>query len=241
MFDDVSKSIYPFNAPLEGVVRWPYQDILGLCTTGIGCLIEPVGLALPIRWEGSPDAATIRREWGQVDRMKPALHFKQYEKASSLRLTDSGVTQLLEGRALDFETVLRKYLPDWDNWPADAQLAVMGMAWACGPAFPRKFTNFARYANARDWVNAAKCAKIKEEGNPGIVPRNKQIALCLANAAAIDSPEGYATPALYWPGPVLDVAQPTIEQAEEAREAYAVFSIDDCGLTGHCHELAQAA
>jgi|SRR6478609_1545868 len=241
MFKDVSDSLLKFNAPLEGVVAWPYQDILGLVTVGIGCLIEPVGLALPLHWDGSPDAATIRQEWTRVNSLKPAMHFNQYKSASSLRLTDSGVQDLLAHRALDFEATLRKWFPDWDNWPADAQMAALGMSWACGPAFPRTFTNFAHYANVRDWANAAKCAKIREQGNPGIVPRNKQIALCLANAAAIDSPDGYATPALYWPGPVLDAPNPTGEQAEEAAAALAAFSIEDCGLTGHCHELAQAA
>lgn len=244
MHQSVVDALLPFNKPLEGCVAWPYQDILGLVTVGIGCLIEPVDLALPLKWEGNPSAAVIRAEWARVNALPKGMHFNRYRAASTLRLTEAGIVGLLTQRALGFEVVLRKYFPEWDDWPADAQLAVMAMAWACGPGFPKKFLNFARYALDRDWINAAKCAGIKTAGNPGIVPRNAQVQLCLANAAAIDNPGGYATPALYWPGPVLDEAKPNPEDMDHyplvalARNALETFSINDCGLTGHCHDLA---
>ncbi len=71
--------------------------------------------------------------------------------------------------------------------------------------------------------------------NPGVVPRNAQIKACLANAAAIDSPDGYATPALYWPGHVEDARAVTLPPAAEAAAQLAGFDINECGLTGSCH------
>lgn len=240
MYDSARDALFDFNAPLEGVILWPYQDILGLVTVGIGCLIEPVGLALGVSWIGAPDGATIRREWEKVNAMAKGMHFNQYKAASSLRLTNAGVEMLLASRAADFESTLRKYFPDWDTLPADAQLAIMGMAWACGAGFPRTFSNFTRAINARQFDIARQCAKIREDGNPGIVPRNKQVALCLANAAAIDNGEDYGTPALYWPGTVPDAPDEHHTLAGEAQAAVAAFSIDSCGITGHCHELEAA-
>jgi hypothetical protein len=45
------------TAPLEGVCTWPYLDSRGLVTTGIGDLVDPIELALPLPWhraDGSP-------------------------------------------------------------------------------------------------------------------------------------------------------------------------------------------
>lgn len=240
MYDSVRDALFDFNAPLEGVVHWPYQDILGLVTVGIGCLIEPVGLALTVPWLGHPDAGVIRAEWAKVNAMAKGMHFAQYEHASSLRLNDNGVEMLLAARAADFEVTLRKYFANWDTLPADAQLAIMGMAWACGAGFPRTFTNFTRAINARNFTVAAQCAKIREDGNPGIHPRNLAVQLCLANAAAIDTGEDYGTPALYWPGVASDAPQEHHDLASEAADALARFSIDSCGITGHCHKLEAA-
>lgn len=254
-YASVLQSLLRFNKPLEGEVLWPYQDILGLVTVGIGCLIENqtgdrAALALSVPWIGSPTPRTIREEFAKVDAYPKAMHFNRYRDACSLRLTEDGVLDLLETRAEQFESVLLAGFPGWEDWPADAQLGVLGMSWACGPGFWRTFKSFTAFANKRDWTNAAKCAGIRTAGNPGIVPRNAQVALCFANAAEIDSPDGYGTPALYWPGHVAPaVAQDTdprelplsVIAARAAEDALQRFDIDQCGLTGHCHELAVAA
>lgn len=232
--------IFPtFTRPLEGEVLWPYQDVLGLVTVGYGCLIEPVSLALPLKWEGDLSPGQVRAEWAKVNALPKAMHFARYKAASTLRLTEQSADELLDHRMLDFEVTLQKYFPAWDDFPADAQLAAMAMAWACGAGFPKTFTNFTRFANMRDWSGAAKCAAIRTDGNPGIVPRNAQVQLCLANAAAIDD-GNFGTPALYWPGPVKGAEMPSTDPTDVplhvvAQMALAKFSIDACGLTGHAH------
>ena len=79
----------------------------------------------------------------------------------------------------------KNHFPGWRDFPADAQLGICSMAWACGPGFPAIFKNFAGFANKNDWVNAAKCAKIREAGNPGIKPRNEKNQKCFANAVVV--------------------------------------------------------
>ena len=234
--------IFPtFTKPLEGCVLWPYQDILGLVTIGYGCLIEPEALAAAIPdWVGSPSPAEVARQWNLVNAFPKAMHFARYENACTLRLTQEGVDHLLESRMQTFSGTLQHYFPAWDRFPADAQLGILAMAWACGAGFPATFTNFSRFANQRDWKNAARCATIKEAGNPGIHPRNLQVALCLQNAADIDDGD-YGTGALYWPNPVREALPPDADPKNiplhvEAATALANFNVHALGLTGHAHE-----
>jgi GH24 family phage-related lysozyme (muramidase) len=251
MYDSVIESFPKLTAPLEGCILWPYQDILGLVTIGYGCLIDPAALASTVQdWmlEGTSDLPTppqVAHEWGKVKAMQKALHFARYKDSCRLRLSMGGVNALLQARMQSFEGTLRHYFPEWDTFPADAQLAIMAMAWACGAGFPKTFVNFTRFALKRDWANAAKCAKIREDGNPGVHPRNLQVQLCLANAAAIDDLSGLPTPALYWPNPVRDAVAPDSDPANIplhvlAAEAIGSFNVYDSGLTGHAHS-AEAA
>lgn len=243
MWKSVVDVLPAFTRPLEGCVLWPYQDVLGLVTIGYGCLIEPEALAAAVAgWVGSPSLGTIALEWNKVNAFPKAMHFARYEQACSLRLSQAGVDALMQQRMQLFEGTLRHYFPAWDTFPADAQLAIMAMAWACGAGFPKTFVTFAHFVLKRDWANAAKCAKIREDGNPGVHPRNLQVQLCLANAAAIDDGD-QGTGALYWPGPVLDAAAPSADPAliplhVQAAEALANFNVYDLGLTGHAHQEA---
>lgn len=238
--------IFPsFTAPLEGRVLWPYQDILGLVTIGYGCLINPEMLAAAVKgWVGNPSPGDIAREWNKVKALPKAMHYNRYRDACSLRLTDEGVNDLLRLRMEVFEGTLRHYFPDWDTFPADAQLAIMAMAWACGAGFPVEFKTFTAFVLKRQWTNAALCAKIREQGNPGVHPRNLQVQLCLANAAAIDDGV-YGSPALYWPGVVRDEVAPDSDPSHIplrvlAAKALANYDVNALGLTGHAH-VAEAA
>ncbi|HEY2407146.1 MAG TPA: hypothetical protein VGI10_14140 [Polyangiaceae bacterium] len=204
-----------FTKPLEGDVLWPYLYVLGLVTVGY------VNLALGLPWtkrDGSPaNSDFVRSQWSAL-KAQPALakmHYKYAANASELRLSEDAAGALLRARMQSFEATLCKYFPTWDTFPADAQLGCMSMAWACGPGFPAIFKTFTQFANARDWPNAAKCAAIRTDGNPGIVPRNAQNALCFANAATAMS-RGLPVDELYWPG--------TVPEAQEADDALRVLA-----------------
>ncbi len=91
------------------------------------------------------------------------------------------------------------------------------MAWAVGDGFPAIFKNFTRFANQHDWGAAVACCRIKEVGNPGVVPRNRRNELCFENAAAVLERSSAARGVLYWPeraSEVLDRAQVAASRPE---------------------------
>lgn len=242
IYTSVTDAFPIVTRPLEGCVLWPYLDVFGLATVGFGCLCNTVAEFEKIDWVEDPSPAFVAAEFEKLKRMPKALHWRQYERATNLRMTRESADRLLSSRATDFASYMQQhYFSDYENWPADAQLSTLLMSWACGPGYPGIFKTFTSFAKKRQWTQALACAAIKvgtpghSDYNPGIVPRNAQVALCLRNAADIDSPDGYGTPALYWPGVVKDAAAP-LEQ--HAAASVATFAALDCGLTGHCHELA---
>lgn len=206
-----------FTRPLEGCVLWPYLDCLGLVTVGYGCLIDPEPMAAPLTWLGNPSAGTVAQQWMALKARQDlkTRHFNYAAPLTTLRLDQPGADALLDQRMELFEGTLKHYFPSWDSWPADAQLAVMAMAWACGAGYPAKFPNFTTFARVSDWLNAAKCAEINATGNPGIVPRNKQVQLCLANAASSQA-QGLDPERLFWPAAASDSHEPLAQEAGAA-------------------------
>jgi hypothetical protein len=203
---------HEFSEPLEGRVSSMYLDILGLVTVGVGNLIDTPGqaIALPFVHEKTGERATaaeIAEAWralkGRQDLSK--LHWKYAAALNDLRLTDRAIDELVLGKLESNARHLQKnYFRDFATWPADAQLAALSMAWAMGPDFPRKFGNWTKFALLQDWVSAKACCKIRETGNPGVVPRTRQNEKCHDNAASVAASGGLLDPAeLFWPATVL--------------------------------------
>lgn len=204
MHQSVLGAFVKFSVPLEGSVPSLYADIKGLLTVGIGCLVDPVSLALPLPWvmpDGSPASREeIAKQWHVVKtQANPRLHWRYAAGLSTMRLTEEGILKVADERLLANEATMRKHFHNWDGLPADAQLCCCSMTWAVGAGFPEIFTNFTRLINAGDFGGASEACSIKTEGNPGVVPRNAANKLCLANArkaAAL----GYPASQLFWPG-----------------------------------------
>jgi GH24 family phage-related lysozyme (muramidase) len=221
MHESVLKSWAKYTEPFEGRVYCMYQDILGLITTGCGNLIDgskskmpaPWAPALALPWkhaDGTPATGDeIRAAWLAL-KAQPKLakrHWKYAAALNDLRLSDEDIDALVAVVLKRNEIQLKKAFPDWDNWPADAQLGALSMAWACGSGFPRIFKRFTASANAGRWEAAAVECKISEVStrpdgtkvpNPGTIPRNRANALCFRNAATVvenDMPRGQ----LWWP------------------------------------------
>lgn len=196
----VEAGFVPFSAPLEGVVPWMYLDVKGLVTVAIGNLIDPVRLALGIPFQhpdGRPATADeIRGEWISVkNRVALAKQgHRAAEHVTTLRLTDEGVQQVVSRTLATFEAELRRTYPEWDSWPADAQLATLAMAWACGTGFGRTFKRLHTALLAQDWATASQQCQISTKGNAGIVPRNRAMKQLYFLAAALGCDE-----TLHWP------------------------------------------
>lgn len=195
----VAAAFTSFTSRFEGVVSFMYLDVLGLVTTGIGNLIDPSGLALDLPWRAADGRLATRREiaaeWMNV---KSRQDMKMqggmaYRSVTKLRLDGTGIDMLVARKLAQNEAELRRRFPDFDSWPADAQLATHSMAWACGPAF--RFPKLGEALLQRDFRQAAEECHMNEDGadrikgtaddNRGLAPRNVANKILYKNAACV--------------------------------------------------------
>lgn len=175
--DSVRDAFVAFSTKFEGCVSWMYLDVKGLVTVAIGNLIDPMSMALnlPFVDKTSGDAAVpagIAAEWNQVKNHPTAAKqgHRVLEAVTRLRLTPDGIQKVVLNKFDLNDSILKSRFPDWDSWPAAAQLATHSMAWACGPAF--HFVSLADSLRKGDFVSAAKQCHMDTTNNPGLVPRN---------------------------------------------------------------------
>jgi hypothetical protein len=217
MHDSVRKAWRAFTEPFEGFVSSMYLDVRALVTTGCGNLIDPVSEALKLPFLRDSDnqlatQAEISAAWHAL-KARPDLakrHVRHARALTGLHLADADIDALVDRKLLENDRYIAGWFPDWENVPADAQLAVHSMAWAAGPGFNRKFPAFTKAALAGDWMGArAECElrPVSPEGipNPGVIPRNRANQLCFANAAVVVAC-GIQRQILHWP----DVREPTV-------------------------------
>jgi GH24 family phage-related lysozyme (muramidase) len=182
MKSSVSDIFPSFSEKFEGRLNFMYLDIKRLVTTGIGNLIDPLTpdvLNLPWRPKAEPDRSAaeneIRAEWEFVKSDPDARSQRgggTFRDVTSLELSNDAVDDLVRGKVAGMETFLknRQEFSNFDDWPADAQLGLLSMAWAMGPAF--RFPNFQAACAAQDFRTAADESHIDDTANPGLRPRN---------------------------------------------------------------------
>lgn len=200
----IVKSVFSnFTAGFEGSVNHMYLDILGLVTVARGNLIDPITMALGLPFERNGERVSrdeIAAEWRTVKSRQDLAKVgaRSFKSITSLRLSTKGIDDLVISKLLETEAYLKKRFPEFESWPADAQLGLLSMAWAMGPGF--KFKTFEAAILKRDFVTAAANCKMNETGNPGLIPRNVANKLLFLNAARVEeSPQAYKTEILYWP------------------------------------------
>jgi hypothetical protein len=194
MRDSAASFFRQFSAAFEGNLPFMYLDTVGLVTTGIGNLIDPIEKATPLAWRFKTSTETFAgnadkiAEWNLV-KADPGGRSqkggKAFDDVTTLMLNDDDLNALFDKTQADFERELQK-TPEFSgfpDWPADAQLGIMSMAWAMGPAFGAKFPSFRTACSNLDFFSAAKESKMKEVGNAGLVPRNRADELCFTFAA----------------------------------------------------------
>ncbi|HEY6879455.1 MAG TPA: hypothetical protein VI299_15615 [Polyangiales bacterium] len=195
-----------------------YLDTRGLVTTGIGNLIDPVRLALglPFQFKStnrhgivSGRMATrdeIESEWKYLKDHPNRASFirlgaRTIEPHTSLELSAANRQTLFLNKSNSNERQLRTHFSEYDSWPADAQLALMAMAWGLGPGFPNTWPNFAKACRARDFDAAAANSHIRSWRSE----RNVASVQLFSNAACVlRNPKEYSLDVLYYPILVLD-------------------------------------
>jgi hypothetical protein len=211
MLDAVRKVFRSFSEGFEGSVPHMYLDVKGLVTVGVGNLIDAVELArsLPFRFKtsGAPaNSDQITAEWAKL-KQNPELAregAKACEAVTQLDLSDDAIESLILARVTSNEDFLKRqpWFKDFDEWPADAQLGLLSMAWAMGPAGPEQFLRFRTACQQLDFNTAAKECKMNETGNPGLVPRNRANVTLFSNAAAVlagEAQHSFQRSVLYYP------------------------------------------
>lgn len=197
--------VFPgFSADFEGRLPYLYQDVKGLVTIGVGNLVDTPeeAAALPFVHKDSRTPATrdeIVAEWHMI-KNAPDLARKGHraaEKIHTLELPDAAVDDLVRRRFDTNEARLAAFFPGWAQWPADARLGAHSIAWA-GAFFPNRWPAFTTAANAGDWLAAAAESHLREDGNPGVAPRNRANQRLFANAAAVVA-RGLDPTLIYYP------------------------------------------
>jgi hypothetical protein len=171
-----------------------YLDVKGLVTTGIGDLVDRPQDVLGLPWVHqrtglAASSQEIAQAWATV---KGATTMTQmgggaFAALTDLRLTQDGVAHLVDMRLDSNNIYLAKRWPDFELWPADAQLGTHSIAWAAGPGWMAP--NFDRLARVQDWAGIAGPEGARGEfwlndvGNPGLRPRNLANKALFGNAA----------------------------------------------------------
>jgi GH24 family phage-related lysozyme (muramidase) len=212
MFPSVQSNFRVFNTQFEGCIPYMYLDIKGLVTVAVGNLVDPVELAqaLPFRFKNTPGIAAtpdqIAAEWDMLknDPSLAAKGHKACESITQLELNDDSIDSLISDRLTRNESFLKRqpWFQGFDAWPADAQLGLLSMAWAMGPAGPGRFTHFRAACQNLDFNAAAAECRMNEAGNPGLIPRNQANVTLFSNAAIVlagEPPGGLQSSTLYYP------------------------------------------
>lgn len=236
MRPSVRAAFVRFTAPMEGVCTWMYLDVRGLVTTAIGNLIDTASAALALPWQrpdGTPAShSEIVSEWSKV-KGRQDLKLRgggAYKAITMLRLDDAGVQQVVTTTLDRMDRQLAARFPEYEEWPADAQLATLSMAWAAGPAF--RFPKLEAALRIRDFLVAAVECHLNEEGNPGVKPRNRANVVLYRNASvAVDKRLDHGR--LWWPRDIWETPLGDTEDTvdEEITPVRAVSLVDFAKVT----------
>lgn len=199
MHESVLDAFYEFNVKFEGDIPYFYQDVLGLVSIGVGILCDPIQLALGLNLPMvHPDGTSATRndiaaEWAKIKSLGSGDHTQGNPAArgghlyakphTRLRLTNEGLRYSLETKLVQMEGVLKKRFDAWETWPADAQMAILSLAWGCGPAF--RFPKLEAALKELDFKTASTEVRMVANGVElyGLKPRNAANKVLLQNAA----------------------------------------------------------
>lgn len=183
-----------FSEGFENRVQVFYLDTHRppLVTIGIGNLVDPISevLKLPMRDKGTGLLASQQRiaiEWARVKALTAHAYdaTQFWVTTAKLYLADADIDELVNAKMEEFEGILKRRVAfvGWEDYPADAQLAILSMSWAMGPSF--NYPHFEAACLARNFAAACEECYMPDENNHGLIPRNKANRQLLTNAAAV--------------------------------------------------------
>lgn len=148
MYPSVAAYARSFLERFEGNRESMYLGEKDLVRVGVGMVIDPVSLAVRLPFvhqrDGSPaSVAEISAVWHAVKQSRGRRGTWTMPPADGLELVLSQTlsSALLMRRVERLLAALSYVVPEFcqiDVWPADAQLALLGMGWVLGPGFARQ-------------------------------------------------------------------------------------------------------
>jgi len=150
----------------EGRCAWMYLDTKCLVTTAVGNLIDPLGQAIHYPWQDGAEIATTAQVQAEWDKVKSLKSMSQqgggaFARVTSLRLSEAFIDSLVNIRAVEMWHTLLDRWPDAEQWPWQAQLATLSMAWCLGPCF--HFPRFDDFAKDQNWLGCMNECIIQHE------------------------------------------------------------------------------
>lgn len=143
----------------EGVTTWMYLDTKGKVTTGVGFLVDSIEQAQSLMWhrldgsEAAPGEVVI--EWQRVKALTKWQHLNGlipvWRDSARLHLTLDAVDTILGDWTPTYWRGVVKSAPNVEQAPADAQLALVDLAWQNGPAFLDGWPDTRAAVRAGDW------------------------------------------------------------------------------------------
>jgi hypothetical protein len=179
-----------------------------LVTTGTGNLSDPMSEALRLPWR-RPDGSLatqdeIAADWTAIKNFhedNPTGGNSAAQQAvTTLRLDQAALDDIFNARLALNEKNLRQLAPQYDSWPAAAQVGINSMAWAMGTGNVATFHNFLAAVNrlSPDFTTAATESHIRNAS----VARNTDTAQLFNEAASVLS-QNLDPNTIFFPGPVL--------------------------------------
>ena len=146
--------------------------------------------------------ARLKGLWGSGNWEDDGGFQQKGRDAATLWLPEAAVMKLISGKLQAFADSLKTQLPGWDNFPADAQTALLSHAWAAGSALGGwpKFKGFINQTPP-DWHSAAGEGYVYGPNHSiiaAITPRNDSNVRLMLNAEGVE--QGNMDPSvLYFP------------------------------------------
>lgn len=152
-----------YTQGFESFMDKPYDDVKGIVTFLAGIAIWSLGQMLTYTWakdDGTPASHDdvvacwnfLTSPEGRSTDQQGGAH---YAKLVHISATMETRQKAFEDTLARFESQLRQHLTNWDDAPANAQLAALSHAWAFGGLFPATWPSWTKCFLAGDYAGAS--------------------------------------------------------------------------------------